>query len=145
MIWSNPLTAPVGQNLSEPDISTLTKNIVSGGGHRTMTKTMQLQNEDRNTNNNLKSKNIYRIKWSREERIPGKCKKWKYKSIRDAEQISDVDWVMVVTCPRLAQTESYVFIPRLSRRPPYPAQFFMHPTFHALSCIPSQIFHAHLG
>ena len=32
---------------------------------------------------------------------------------------------MVGTCPRLAQTESYVFIPRLSRRPPYPAQFFM--------------------
>ena len=59
-----------------------------------------------------------------------------------SEQISVVDWVMVVTCPRLAQTESYVFIPRLSRRPPYPAQFFMHPTFHALSCIPSQIVHA---
>ena len=42
-----------------------------------MTKTMQLQNEERNTNINLKSKHIYRTGSSRQEQILGKCKKVK--------------------------------------------------------------------
>ena len=41
------------------------------------------------------------------------------------------------TCPPVGpDSDGYVFIPRLSRRPPYPDQFFMHLTFHALFYAP---------
>ena len=82
-----------------------------------MTKTMQLQNEERNTNRNVKSKHIYRTGSSRQEQILVKCKKVKTRiyprrranirrRLSDGGHMSPVgpDWVLCIHTPSVTET-----------------------------------------
>ena len=57
-------------------------------------------NTNRYRKRHIKSKYVYRIESKTQEQIQQKCKeKWKFMFILKVEQISVMDWVMVVTCP----------------------------------------------